>query len=143
MASSPATTPLTPSNGYRLWAESYDSEANPMLSLEERISMPLLPRLKGLNVLDLGCGTGRWLNLLKGAGAANLVGVDLSPEMLNRAKAKLSDEATLICADYADAPIPKASVDVVFSNFVLSYIDEPKRFLHFVRKVLKPGGLFF
>lgn len=143
MASSPATTPLTPSNGYRLWAESYDSEANPMLSLEQRTLAPLLPLLDGRNVLDLGCGTGRWLELLKDARASNLVGVDLSPEMLNRAKQKLGDSTTLICADYADAPILEAPVDVVFCNFVLSYIDEPKHFLQFVRKVLKPGGLFF
>lgn len=142
MASSPAT-PLTPSNGYRLWADSYDSEANPMLSLEQRTLAPLLPQLDGWNVLDLGCGTGRWLHLLRDGRASNLVGIDLSPEMLNRAKQKLGESATLICTDYADAPIPEASVDLVFCNFVLSYIDDPIRFLQFVRKVLKPGGLFF
>jgi cytosine/adenosine deaminase-related metal-dependent hydrolase/ubiquinone/menaquinone biosynthesis C-methylase UbiE len=142
MASSPSTR-LTSANGYRLWADSYDSEANPMLSLEQRILTPLLPALNGWNVLDLGCGTGRWLNLLRDARASNLVGVDLSPEMLNHAKQKLGDSATLICTDYADAPIPDASVDLVFCNFVLSYIDDANRFLHFVRKVLKSGALFF
>jgi cytosine/adenosine deaminase-related metal-dependent hydrolase/ubiquinone/menaquinone biosynthesis C-methylase UbiE len=143
MASSPTRTPLTPANGYRVWSENYDNDANPMLSLDQRTLAPLLPAMDGWNVLDLGCGSGRWLNLLKDAGAANLVGVDLSPEMLSHAKRKLGDSATLICADYADAPILETSVDVVFCNFVLSYVNRPKRFLQFVRKVLKPGGLFF
>jgi cytosine/adenosine deaminase-related metal-dependent hydrolase/SAM-dependent methyltransferase len=143
MASSPGPTTITPSNGYRLWAESYDTDANPMLSLEERVLAPLLPSMDGLNVVDLGCGTGRWLDLLRSARPANLVGVDLSPEMLNQAKGKLGEAATLICLDYTDAPIPQGSADVVLSNFVLSYVDAPDRFLQFARKVLKSGGLLF
>jgi cytosine/adenosine deaminase-related metal-dependent hydrolase/ubiquinone/menaquinone biosynthesis C-methylase UbiE len=141
MASSLTTRSLTPSDGYRLWADSYDREANPMLSLERRILSPLLPPVAGLNVIDLGCGTGRWLNAMKNASARNLVGVDLSREMLNHAKLKLGDAATLICSDYADAPISETTADLVFSNFVLSYVEEPKRFLAFVRKVLRPGGI--
>jgi cytosine/adenosine deaminase-related metal-dependent hydrolase/ubiquinone/menaquinone biosynthesis C-methylase UbiE len=143
MASSLRTTPLTASDGYRLWADSYDRQSNPMLSLERRILSPLLPSVAGLDVVDLGCGTGRWLNAMKNASARNLVGVDLSREMLNQAKLKLGDAATLICVDYADAPIPEASADLVFSNFVLSYVEEPRQFLAFVRKVLRPGGTFF
>jgi cytosine/adenosine deaminase-related metal-dependent hydrolase/ubiquinone/menaquinone biosynthesis C-methylase UbiE len=143
MASSPGATPLSPANGYRLWAESYDSDGNPMLSLEERVLAALFPPMDGLNVLDLGCGTGRWLNRLRSAQAHNLIGVDLSPEMLKQAKRKIGDAATLICVDYTEAPIPDESVDVVLSNFVLSYVDEALRYLRFVRKVLKPGGLLF
>jgi len=143
MASSLTTRPLTPSDGYRLWADSYDREANPILSLERRILSPLLPPVAELNVIDLGCGTGRWLNVMKNESAGNLIGVDLSREMLNQAKLKVGDAATLICTDYADAPISEASADLVFSNFVLSYVDEPKRFVAFVRKVLRPGGTFF
>jgi hypothetical protein len=50
---------LSPSEGYRVWASSYDREANPMLSLEQRILATLLPPVAGLDVVDLGCGTGR------------------------------------------------------------------------------------
>ena len=45
--SSPVTTIscLSPAEGYRLWATTYDDEPNPMLSLEQRILEPLLPSL--------------------------------------------------------------------------------------------------
>lgn len=143
MAGTSLTSCLTPSDGYRLWANTYDREPNPMLSLEQRILGPLLPPLAGLDVVDLGCGTGRWLDALKEAGARRLLGVDLSPEMLGHARTKLGDAARLVCADYTNAPISKASADVVFCNFVLSYIDDPHQLLNFVAKVLRPGGLLF
>ena len=140
MASPSATSCLTPLDGYRLWASSYDHDANPMLSLERRILEPLLPPLEGTNVLDLGCGTGRWLLILKEAGARKLIGVDPSPEMLHQARAKLGDAATLWCGEYANAPIPTASADLIFCNFVLSYVDDPAAFLSFAATVLRPGG---
>ena len=143
MASTLSPFCLSPSDGYRLWADTYDRAPNPMLSLEQRILEPLLPALTGLDVVDLGCGTGRWLDALKGAGARSLLGVDVSPEMLSHARTKLGDSARLVCADYTNAPIDRASSDVVFCNFVLSYIDEAGLFLTFVRKILRPGGSLF
>jgi cytosine/adenosine deaminase-related metal-dependent hydrolase len=134
---------LSPSEGYRLWANTYDREPNPMLSLEQRILEPLLPALTGLGVVDFGCGTGRWLHALKGAGARSLLGVDVSPEMLSCARTKLGDSARLVCANYTNAPIDGASADLVFCNFVLSYIDEAGLFLNFIRKILRPGGSLF
>jgi len=105
-----------------LWAESYDQQANPMLSLEQRIMEPLLPDLAGLDVVDIGCGTGRWLHALKRSGAGSLTGVDLSKEMLGRAQKKLPDVATFVCADYKAAAMARASADLVLCNFFLSYV---------------------
>jgi cytosine/adenosine deaminase-related metal-dependent hydrolase/SAM-dependent methyltransferase len=143
MSTCSPTRLLTPAGGYSLWAASYDDEANPMLSLEQRILAPLLPPMAGLDVVDIGCGTGRWLEVLKGTGARSLLGVDLSPEMLSHARTKLGDSARFVCADYTNAPIAIGSADVVFCNFVLSYIDNPGQFLKFVSKILRPGGLLF
>lgn len=143
MASFLAPSYLTPADGYRLWAHTYDHEPNPILSLEQRVLEPLLPNLGGLDVVDLGCGTGRWLDVLKGAGARSLVGVDLSREMLNLAAAKLGGAARLLCADYADAALASGSADIVFCNFVLSYIDDAEQFFRLVRKILRPGSLFY
>jgi cytosine/adenosine deaminase-related metal-dependent hydrolase/SAM-dependent methyltransferase len=138
-----ATPYLTPSEGYRLWSQSYDRDPNPMLSLEQRFLKRLLPPMTGLDIVDIGCGTGRWLEALKNRGAKSLVGIDLSPEMLDHARAKLGNTATLLCADYANALIAKGSADIVFANFVLSYVHDSAAFLRFARKILRPGGSLF
>jgi cytosine/adenosine deaminase-related metal-dependent hydrolase/ubiquinone/menaquinone biosynthesis C-methylase UbiE len=143
MASALPTSYLPVSDGYRLWASTYDRETNPILSLERRMLESLLPQIKGLDVIDLGCGTGRWLEVLQKAGARSLIGVDLSPEMLSHARTKLGDAVRLVCADYVNALIDRSSADVVLCNFVLSYIDDPTAFLQFVRKILRPGGSLF
>jgi len=138
-----ASSPLAPLDGYQLWARTYDHEHNPMLSIEQRILEPLLPPLRGLDIVDLGCGTGRWLEAAKNAGARSLAGVDISPEMLNVARAKLGDAAVLVCAECTNATIPAASADLIFCNFVLSYLDEPERLLRLAKTTLRPGGSLF
>ena len=143
MPTAVAPSPLEPLDGYQLWARTYDHEHNPMLSIEQRILESLLPPLYGLDIVDLGCGTGRWLEAAKNARARRLAGVDISPEMLNVARAKLGDAATLICAECTNATIPAASADLILCNFVLSYLDDPERFLHFVKTTLRPGGSLF
>jgi len=74
--------------GYELWAPAYDRDPNHLLALEERTLKPLLPDLAGQQVLDLGCGTGRWLELLLDLAARRPVGVDRSPAMLSVAATK-------------------------------------------------------
>jgi cytosine/adenosine deaminase-related metal-dependent hydrolase/ubiquinone/menaquinone biosynthesis C-methylase UbiE len=143
MASPSPPSSLGLSDGFRLWARSYDAEANPMLSLERRVLEPLLPLMDGLNVLDLGCGTGRWLQIAKAAGARRLVGIDLSPEMLSQAREKLGEAATLHCSDYVSAPVQRASSDVALCNFVLSYLDDLCDFARHVKKILRDGGSLF
>jgi cytosine/adenosine deaminase-related metal-dependent hydrolase len=139
--SPPSCSP--PAEGYRVWASTYDRDPNPLLSLETRILHPLLPSLLGRDIVDLGCGTGRWLDALKNTGAHSLFGVDPSPEMLQQARAKLGGSATLFCGDYRRAPVSCASADVVLCTFVLSYLDNPEDLLAFARTILRPGGYLF
>ena len=47
--------------GYERWAPIYDQNPNPVLAREERHIDPLIANMQGKNVLDLACGTGRWL----------------------------------------------------------------------------------
>jgi cytosine/adenosine deaminase-related metal-dependent hydrolase/SAM-dependent methyltransferase len=143
MASSLPASCLTPAEGYRVWADTYDRDPNPLLSLERRSLEPLLPPLRGRDVVDLGCGTGRWLDALKSTAARSLLGVDSSPEMLHQARAKLGNSARLFCGDYRSAPISCASADVVLCSFVLSYIDEPEDLLTLAQTILRPGGYLF
>ena len=61
------------------WAEVYDTQPNPLLALEERVLGPMMPDVRGLDVLDAGCGTGRWLERLADRSPRSLLGVDISP----------------------------------------------------------------
>src|SRR5262245_43981337 len=84
-----ADTPtLEPAAAYALWAEDYPPYAhNPLMQAEERAMSRLLPQdLSGLRILDAGCGSGRYLIYAGRHGAHQVVGVDLSAEMLARAR---------------------------------------------------------
>ena len=76
------TMAVSSSDLFNIWAKVYDEQPNPLLALEQRFLSRMLPDIAGLDVLDAGCGTGRWLQLLASHRPASLVGVDTSPEML-------------------------------------------------------------
>ncbi len=102
-----------------------------------------LTRLKPQVVLDVGCGTG-WgtQDLLKKYKKANVLSLDLSPEMLKQTKSKGSwlRKPKLICADAEDIPLENESVDLIFSNLMLQWCDYKKVFAEF-KRILKPNGL--
>src|SRR5215472_18984557 len=74
---------------FALWSQAYDASPNPLLELEERFLSAVLPEIRGKDVLDVGCGTGRWLTQLVKLTPGSLTGVDASPEMLARARTKV------------------------------------------------------
>lgn len=126
-----------------MWATTYDHEPNALLALEHRALGPLLPPIDGLDVVDLGCGTGRWLAALRDSGARSLTGIDSCPEMLSVAKSKLAGAANLLLANCAKAQLPDASADLLLSSFALSYLEDPASFFEAVRKLLRPGSSLF
>ncbi len=77
--------------GYDRWAAVYDSDANPLVLLEERVMAGLLGDVRGLEVVDVGCGTGRHAVRLAAAGA-RVTGVDFSEGMLGAARTKAGAE---------------------------------------------------
>jgi len=143
MCENASTTSLSAVDGYRAWAGSYDRELNPMLALEKRFLETLLPPVAGLDVVDLGCGTGRWLEMFQGMRPRSLLGVDASVEMLELARGKLGGAARFERADCAEAAFESCSADLVLCNFVLSYIEDAGAFLTKVRKMFRAGGSVF
>jgi len=107
---------------YELWAETYDAATNPVLALEERILGPMLPSLGGKLILDLGCGTGRWL-ARTWSQATSFVGLDVSKAMLDRAGAKRGLTGHLVQADCVHLPLRAEVADVVVGSFLLGYVD--------------------
>jgi cytosine/adenosine deaminase-related metal-dependent hydrolase/ubiquinone/menaquinone biosynthesis C-methylase UbiE len=138
-----APRPSTNSEIYRLWSEVYDEQPNPLLSLEGRIVKSLLPEVAGRDVLDLGCGTGRWLVRLSQKSPATLRGVDVSAEMLERAALKLGRRAKLYEADCSTVPLPGDSADLVLASFLVSHLTDLRPFSRQLARILRPGGSAF
>jgi SAM-dependent methyltransferase len=96
------------------------------------------------DVLDMGCGTGRFTIPLAER-ARSVTGLDMSPMMLATARKKLADrglDADLHEGDMADLPFADASFDAVVSMLALMHIPRQDRQQVFreVARVLRPGG---
>ena len=91
------------------------------------------------HALELGCGTGLFLEQVAAACAADITALDLSEHLLDRARARLGDRARLVCGNAEQMPFPDAAFDVVYGSSVLHHLDVP-RALAEVRRVLRPGG---
>ena len=96
-------------------------------------------------IVDLGCATGTASKLLaKRFRGARVIGVDHSPAMLRQATAKKSwfAKCSFVEADAAEIPLEDHSVDVVFSNQLLPWIDDVPGLFTEVNRILRKNGLF-
>jgi malonyl-CoA O-methyltransferase len=127
--------------GYDRWAAIYDREANPLLPLEEPVVHEALGDVRGLDVLDLGCGTGRHALWLAAAGAI-VTGLDFSDGMLRAARGKPGAEAVRFVVHDLHEPLPFAAgaFDALVSGLVIEHVRELGPFFSEARRVLRPGG---
>ncbi|MFI9153452.1 class I SAM-dependent methyltransferase [Streptomyces sp. NPDC053367] len=92
------------------------------------------------DLLDLGCGTGS-LSLLAAEQGHRVTGVDGSPAMVARARAKLAGhDAVFLPGDAAAPPVGEQRYDVVLVRHVLWALADPGRALRHWRGLLRPGG---
>lgn len=131
---------LLPADAYALWAQTYDSDPNPLLALEDREVVPFLPRLEGAFVLDVACGTGRWLNKLLARGARHGMGFDLSHEMLTQAQQKHAIRESLARADCTAIPVSSGTVDMAVCSFAVGYVADLRALASELSRVLRDGG---
>jgi ubiquinone/menaquinone biosynthesis C-methylase UbiE len=90
----------------------------------------------GKDVLEVGCGTGLVLERIA-AFAASARGIDISPKMLEQARARGLDVAV---GDATALPFPDASFDVACSFKVLAHVRDIERALAEMARVVRPGG---
>jgi ubiquinone/menaquinone biosynthesis C-methylase UbiE len=101
----------------------------------------LLPDLRGLTVLDLGCGFGWFCRWARQQGAAHVLGIDVSERMLARARATTQDTAiTYTRADMEHLELSPESFNVVYSSLALHYIEHLTALMSAVYRALVPGG---
>lgn len=99
--------------------------------------------LRGLSVLDFGCGDGAFSHELVRAGAS-VSGVDSSETAIAFARqrhARLASSAEFYCEDCYSTHFADGSFDAVVSTDVIEHVQDPDRFLAEIRRVLKPGGI--
>jgi len=137
MASSP--TCIDPFEGHRLWAENYDTDHNPLLALERRILQPHLDKLQGQFVVDVGCGTGRWLTFALESGA-KVAGLDLTPQMLAQAAAKPGLQGRLARADAQSLPLAGEAADITLCSFCVSYVRDLSSVFAELTRITRPEG---
>jgi malonyl-CoA O-methyltransferase len=100
-----------------------------------------LPKRSDLHVVDLGCGTGFFTNILASK-YQQVIGVDFSKNMLEFAKEKSTYDIQWVEADAYKLPFDDGSVDVIYSNLMIQWCNPLSDLLKELIRVLKPGGLF-
>ena len=96
----------------------------------------------GLRVLDVACGTGV-VALTAARGGAKVQGLDLTPELVERARENgrlLGLDTTFTEGDVEALPFPEAAFDVVVSQFGHMFAPRPEVAIREMLRVLKPGG---
>ena len=92
-------------------------------------------------MLDLGCGFGAFARWAREMGAASVLGVDRSENMLARARAQTQDPGvTYALADIEHLALPEAAFDLVYSALTLHYIADFGAVCVTIRRLLVPGG---
>lgn len=126
---------------YNSWAAQYDTNDNKTRDLEARALRDSLEAVSFGNCLEIGCGTGKntvWLM----EKAAQVTAVDLSEEMLARAREKInSPNVQFVQADITRPwTFTKSSYDLITFSLVLEHIEHLAEIFEKAAAVLQPGG---
>ena len=118
-----------------------EKNANNLFEIPALVS--LLPDLKGLRILDLGCGFGEHCKDYIRMGAEKVVGIDISEKMLEVAKAENSDpKITYLNLAMEDINEIDGEFDLVISSLALHYIDDFDGVPKNINKLLVTDGFF-
>jgi phosphatidylethanolamine/phosphatidyl-N-methylethanolamine N-methyltransferase len=128
---------------YARWAPIYDPIFGFATGIGRKAAISSLNQLPAGRVLEVGVGTGISLPLYKRR--HRIVGIDLSPDMLERAEKRvarreLDNVEALHEMDAAELAFADASFDVAVAMFVMTVVPEPRNVLAEMARVVRPGG---
>ncbi|MFO1185244.1 MAG: class I SAM-dependent methyltransferase [Bauldia sp.] len=128
---------------YARWAPVYDALFGLQSLPGRRAAATVVNALPAGRILEAGVGTGMSLPLYRRK--HRVVGIDLSPQMLERAKARLATRRldhveALELKDVTALDFPAASFDVVVAAYLMSVVPDPERVMAEFARVAKPGG---
>ncbi len=103
----------------------------------------MLPAFENKRLLDLGCGFGWHCAYAIENGASKAVGIDISENMLERARRENgSGNTEYLCLPIEDVDFPDGSFDVVLSSLAFHYVESFADICKKVNRMLSPGGAF-
>jgi phosphatidylethanolamine/phosphatidyl-N-methylethanolamine N-methyltransferase len=128
---------------YRRYARLYDLYFGAVFQPGRKAVVQRMSCRRGQRVLEVGVGTGLSLPLYPDD--TQVTGIDISPEMLERARARLLRESIgrhieLHVMDAERMSFPSDSFDKVVAMYVVSVVPHPKRLVDEMRRVCKPNG---
>jgi ubiquinone/menaquinone biosynthesis C-methylase UbiE len=129
---------------YNVWASQYDTNDNKTRDLEAKSLREILHAINVDRCLEIGCGTGKNTQWLVEK-AKHVTAVDLSEEMLAKAKARInSDRVTFRQADLATEWVfAEGLYNLVVFSLVLEHIEHLEPVFEKVAHVLQPGGYMY
>lgn len=126
-------------------ADTYHDAAVLQHEIGRRLLEALEPvKLDANMVLDAGCGTGEALRALQQRfKSAHVISLDVSENMLQhvRSKGSLWRKPDVVCAEIEQLPFADNSIDLVFSNLAIQWVNDLPSALAELYRVLAPGGL--
>jgi SAM-dependent methyltransferase len=131
---------VDPREGYDRWAATYEG------AVEDAMDFALLERLEVswgaiASAADLGCGTGRTGEWLAARGVGEVDGVDLSPRMLDAARAR-GVYRSLAEAEVGDSGLDAGAYDLAVSCLVDEHLADLRPLYAEAARLLTPGGRF-
>lgn len=126
----------------------FGSTSLPMYAplMKKETELNLFENIKGMKVLDIGCGSGHSLKYMGENGADELWGLDMSSKQIENARKYLIDSG--FTANLFESPmeinpgIPTNYFDIVYSIYAFGWTVDLNKSLELVSKYLKPGGMF-
>lgn len=129
---------------YRRCAGIYDRVFGPFFAHGQRAAVEAMNCQTGDRVLEVGVGTGTSLPLYPDD--VEIAGIDVSPEMLDKARAQAAscrNEITIRQGDAEALDYPENSFDKVVAMYVVSVAPDPAQLVREMKRVCKPDGELF
>ena len=129
-------------SAYRRWAPVYDNTFGRVAAEGRKHAVEIINRSQG-RVLEVGVGTG--LSLPDYRRQLEIVGIDLSPDMLEKAHERVAEEdltnvTGLHEMDAGELKFPDASFDTVVAMYVMTVVPDPEKVMRELSRVCRPGG---
>lgn len=130
-------------SAYRRWAPFYDHTFGRFTTEGRRHAVEIINQSQGRQVLEVGVGTG--LSLPNYRSHLEIVGIDLSPEMLEKAREKVSEEgldnvAGLHEMDAGELGFADQSFDTVVAMYTITVVPDPAKVMRELARVCRVGG---
>jgi SAM-dependent methyltransferase len=128
-------------SGYGEWVETYEQTVQDAMDLELLDGLREVPWAQMKTAADLGCGTGRTGAWLREHGVDAIDGVDLTPEMLDRARER-GAHRRLIEADVTSTGLESSAYDLVITSLVDEHLADLRPLYAEAARLATPAGTY-